>query len=157
MCYHGLVKRNSKQLMIRMVATERAIIRAACDALSTDTHEVSEGQLIYTAGLDEAGLMGFTMTPVPSGLARSRGARGQWKNKPDRSGSTGDPEPITITIHPLHYAPIEAAAEWAEVSLPTFLLGSTFAYIARWKAGAPENKRLQKIRLPAQYELRRSP
>jgi uncharacterized protein (DUF1778 family) len=143
-------KRNSKQLMIRTHADERSVIRAAAKALSRPNEEISEGQLIYTAGLEEAGNLGFT----PSMISGRHHPKGPWINKPERSASSGQ-EPITITVNPLHYRPIEAAAIWAEVSVPTFLLGATYAFIAAWKRSAPNNEQLKRIRLPPQYETRR--
>lgn len=139
--------RNSKQVGIRVFKEEKKLITEACKALSTKTYEVSPAQLVYTAGIDEAGSLGFTLAR-PSGAAKK--SRRGWTNEPQR-GDGNKPECLSITIHPLHLAPIACAAEWAEVSVPTFLFGATLAFLARRKQVEPENRRLQGLKLPPQY------
>lgn len=140
------MKRKSQRLTVHVDASDYAVITAACAALSTEKYSVSESLLLFTAAWEEA--MALTNAP--------RRGRGVWKHRPERSASTAAEHAVTVPItNPLMYQIISTAAEKAEASLPTFMLGSTFAYIARWKAGAPQNKRLQKIRLPAQYELQK--
>lgn len=147
--------RNVRQVGIRMSAAEKKLVEAAAEALSAPGAEVTPSQLFFTAGLEEAAALGITAATLAS---RVRSETGVWRNKPERSYSSLDLEEdrtaLTITIHPLHYLPISEAARWSQVKVPTFLWGSLMVFLAKRKLAEPDNRKLQKLHLPAQYEPR---
>lgn len=149
-------QRNVKQVGVRLSSEERRTLQAACDALFTEGAEVSPGQLLCAAGLDESFALGFT-TSRPRGEGKQ--PRGVWKNRPARRRPSELPpgekrKAFTITIHPLHLQPIAAAAQWVGEKVPTFLWGALVGFLVRRKKAEPQNQKLQRIDLSQHGETR---
>lgn len=60
-------------------------------------------------------------------------------------------ERITVTLPALHLEPIEAAARWAGLDVPRFLMGSFWRFLANRQRSEPTNGALQAIAVPEKY------
>lgn len=126
-----------------------AALEQSVDASGTPLGKVDVSMLVYTAGLKEAAALGFT--PDERQPTVSRPPRGEWPNRPERPEESTK-EVLNVTIHPLHLRVVQEAARWADASVPVFLLGATLRFIANRKRLEPNNRALQRIKLPPQYQ-----
>ena len=142
------MSRNSKTITIRMLNDEYDAIMGAVEALSTPEMAIGPAQLFYTAALEQAATLGFTATTLTSTV---RPPNGVWNLRPVAREEESTRRRITISIHPLYFRVIEAAANWVEASMPQFLVGSALSFIAARQKADKKNAPLQRIQLPEQY------
>lgn len=141
-----MATRNSKNTGVRMFQAEWQALHSACEALSCVDSEVTPSLLLDVAGLEEAQRLGFT----PSNAGRFHRPPGQWENEAPALEQSFSCR-VTLTLSPLHLAPLEAAAAWAGLEVPRFLMGSFWRFLANAQRSQPTNARLQGIWLPEKY------
>ncbi|WP_163778695.1 hypothetical protein [Myxococcus vastator] len=137
---------NYQSVTIRLLEAEDTALEKAVKALSTKRSKLGIAQLICTAGMEEAADLGFRPSTWPSS---AQGVKVEWESPP--RGREGTVPRRTITVPPLYYPVLTAAADAASVSLPLFLVGASLRWIARRKRAEPSNKALQQVHLPHHY------
>ena len=149
--------RRFKMKTLRLFPSESSIIDQACEAL-----EIDRATLLTDAAHFEATRLGvrFTTEPLPP-LVKS------WPYNPER-GDEPTGVRVTITMNRLMHELVARAAEHVHTSEPRFIIGATLAYIGRLQKSyrgitedTPEEaaairKKLEAIKLPAQYQYRRA-
>ena len=142
--------RNWKNVTVRLYADEYRILLGLCDALSAPSARVDKSFLMRTAAVQEATLLGFSpAAPLgdPSVPTRPKTWRYGVPERDDESYA----EQLTITAHPLELTAVENAAQWADVKLQRFFLGSLLRFGAKRKQAEPGNPKLQPIPIPLQF------
>ena len=146
----------SRLKTVRLHAREEAIIDRACGALGID-----RTSLMTEAAIHEAVRLGvrYSLEPLEP-LKKS------WPYLPER-GDEPTAERVTLSMTILALELVKKAAEHVHASEPQFLVGATLAFIGRLRKcyqgsalDTPEEaaeirKKLEAIKLPAQYEYRR--
>ena len=141
---------------LRLYPNEYSIINRACEALGID-----RATLLTDASHFEATRLGVRYSTEPlAPLMKS------WPYEPER-GDEPTGVRITITMNRLMLELVTRAAEHVHTSEPRFIIGATLAYIGRVQKSyrgitddTPEEaavirKKLEAIKLPAQYQYRR--
>ena len=128
----------------RVTPDEQKALVAASEAL-----ELNLSQLIELACVDQAHRLGLY-----DGIsANVRVKAKEWKDAPARRHSeVSATERITSSFAPPNLLLVQKTADWLGVPPSAFLVGASFRYVARKKKEHPENKRLVRIVLPAQYD-----
>jgi uncharacterized protein (DUF1778 family) len=139
--------RNAKNVTLRLYEEEYQALVDACEALSSAETRVEPSVLLATAAMEESSRLGFT--PSTGGLGTRR-PPGPWENAPPPREENLKRR-ITITIHPLHYQVIRAAAEWAEAEVPRFIIGSMWRFIANRQRAEPRDRKVGTIEVPEKY------
>jgi hypothetical protein len=142
--------RNWKNVTVRLYADEYALLVALCDALSTPDARVDKSFLMRTAAVEEATLLGFSPA-APHGdiLVPTRPMK--WKYEVPEREDESYSEQLTITVHPLELTAVEHAAEWADVKLQRFFMGSLLRFGAKCKQTDPGNPKLRPISIPPRF------
>ncbi|WP_163778697.1 hypothetical protein [Myxococcus vastator] len=153
--------KNYETVTIRMLTYEHDCFKSGVAALKAHDPSLTYAPVFYTAGLEEAHRLGVYTGSQPSTPLKAGG----WKNEPKRPEGISTRERVTITVHPTHFDVIGTAAAYVHVSVPIFLIGSGFRYLAnlklanaRFETAALEAERarfnpgLKALRLPRQYE-----
>ena len=142
---------------IRLHPAEQRIIEKACSALN----DLDRTTLMTDAAVFHAIRLGiYYGADAPPPLTSS------WPYVPER-GDEATSERISISMNAIAEELIGKAARHVHTSDPLFIIGSTLAYIGRLQAcytgserATPEEaveikKKLQAIKLPAQYQYAR--
>lgn len=131
-------KTNSHQIGVRVTIEEELAIRQTAEALS-----VTIADLLQVAAVEAAHRMGLhNPNRVAENLA-------PWGQAPLRESSAR--QLVYTTLNPYNDALIHKAAEVSAVSMGSFIIGSTLAFIARHKRSDPRNPLLRAIKLSPQY------
>lgn len=142
--------RTWKNITVRLYADEYLILVALREALSDPGVRVETTFLLRTAAVEEATLLGFSPAAPrgdPSVTARPK----VWKYAALERDRENYSEQLTITAHPLELTALENAAEWANVKLPRFIIGSLLRFAAKRKHADPANPKLLAIPVPPQF------
>ncbi|HET6412379.1 MAG TPA: hypothetical protein VFG53_09980 [Anaeromyxobacter sp.] len=141
---------------LRLMQAEMSIINRACAALDID-----RARLMADASFFHAMRLGVQFSADPP-----RRLKESWPYVPPR-GEEPTGVRVSITMDILLDELVGRAARLVHTSEPSFILGSTLAYIGRLQKcftgescptpeeAAEKIRKLRAIRLPAQYEYRR--
>jgi len=141
---------------LRLMQAEMSIIDRACAALDID-----RARLMADASFFHAMRLGVQFSADPP-----RRLKESWPYVPPR-GEEPTGVRVSITMDILLDELVARAARLVHTSEPSFILGSTLAYVGRLQkcftgesCGTPEEaaekiRKLRAIRLPSQYEYRR--
>lgn len=133
-----MAKRTGHQIGVRVTIDEELAIRQAAAALG-----IQIADLLQIAGVEAAHRMGLhNPNRVAENLA-------PWGQAPLRETSAR--QLVYTTLNPYNDALLKKAAEVGNVSMGTFIIGSTLAFIARHKRSDPSNPQLRAIKLSPQY------
>ena len=149
-------EKSVQQIGIRLLASEDAIIKQACDAL----RGMARSTLMQEAVLTETARLGLRWS-----VAEPDGLSAPWPYMPQR-GEEITAVRITATMSLTVCELLRRGAAYVDASEPLFVVGSTLAYVGRLQRlyqgkcvePAAEASRireaLQVVKLPQQYQYR---